>query len=268
MRWLLAFCVLALAAVAAAHPGDEFEVLTAESGPVTFYVTPQTLVVKAQRDVLFVGEAASLASEGYAPLLNATWAIEARGPGNASLETQPYGYGFAARANFSAPGEWTFLMTANGTSAQVPIVVYPPTSVRAESSALRYDLFYAGRLAKTSVYFVDDESGALVKRDASVLARVERWENGSKMTEEIVPLKAGRSLGDFSFEHAFAEEGAYRVRFASLEHGVDFEDLPPFKVNVLAARLADPVDAARETTGWGLAALVGIFAVAALSWRR
>lgn len=231
--------LLALLPAVLAHPGDEYEALSAEKDGVTVYVTPQTLVVKAQRDVILLGEGYSATQQRYAPIMNATWALDATGPGEASFTTQPYGYGFGARANFSARGSWTLRVTVNGTTVDLPLDVYPPTGVRAEASTLRYNLHYVNHPVKASVYFVDDATEGLVKKDATVTARVERWVNETRPDEEVVPLKPGSSTGEFTFEHTFKEEGTYRVRLASPEHGIGYAGLPPFKVNVLPARLAE-----------------------------
>lgn len=266
---LLALAVLLLPLpVVGAHPGDEFDTISAESGGFTFYLTPQTLVVKAQRDVVFTGEAAQLRDQRYAPVLNATWALAATGPGGAPVEIQPYGQGFAARVNFSAPGGWTLRVSANGTSAELPLKVYPPTSVRAESTTLRYDLFYVGRDTKAALYFLDDSTGSLVRDEGEVLARVERWENETKQTEETVALEDGRSAGEYSFAYAFPQEGSYLVRLASAQHGIGFDDLPPFKVNVLPARLAEDEAGSRDAPAWGVLMSLGCVAVVALILRR
>lgn len=240
---------LFFAGLAMAHPGDQFEALSAEKDNVTFYVTPQTLVVKAQREAILLGEASTIRNERYVPMANATWGVAARGPGEAKIEHQPYGYGFGARANFSAPGAWTIVVSANGTSVELPLQVYPPTSVRVEASALRSSNFYAGRAAKSSLYFVEDATGSLVREDATVTARVEKWENETKLGETEVTLAKGRSTGEFSFDHTFAEPGRYLVRVASAEHGIGYSDLPAFKLSVVEARSADPAEAPRETPG-------------------
>lgn len=253
---------------AGAHPGDEFETLSSEAGNVTFYVTPQTLVVKAQRDVVFLGEATELRDQRYSPVLNATWAMAAVGPVGAPVELQPYGQGFAARVNFSAPGEWTLRVSANGTSAELPLRVYPPTGVRAESTSLRYNLFYVGRETEAGLYFLDDLTGSLLRDEGEVLARVERWENETKQTEETVALARGRSTGEYSLDYAFQEEGLYLVRIASAQHAIGFDDLPPFKVNVLPARLAEDDVGTRATPGGGALALLVSPALVALALRR
>ena len=268
MRLLAPLALFLLLPLVGAHPGDEFETLSAESGNVTFSVTPQTLVVKAQRDVVFVGEAVELRDQRYGPVLHATWDLAASGPGGAPVEIQPYGQGFAARVNFSAPGEWKLRVSANGTSAELPLEVYPPTSVRAESTSLRYNLFYASREAKAGLYFIDDSTGSLVRDDGEVLARVERWENETKQTEETVALARGRSAGEYSLDYAFPEEGPYLVRIASAQHGIGFDDLPPFKVNVLPARLAEDDVGTRATPGGGALVLLVSSALAAWALRR
>lgn len=245
MRPLACIALLLALPVAFAHPGDEFETLYAERDGVAIYVSPQTLVVKAQRDVDFTGEA-YVVNGTYTPLTNATFTFDAVGPGEASTQLLPFAGGFAARANFSRPGAWRLLVSANGSSVELPLEVYPASSVRAESNALRYNLFYAEKPVKASLYFVEDATGSLVKKEATVSARVERWENETRISEEIVTLKPGRSTGDLSFEHTFAREGTYRVRVASVEHGIGYDDLPPFKLNVLAARYAEE-DVPRET---------------------
>ena len=267
MRLLAFLLLLALLPHALAHPGDEFEVISAEEDGVTMFVQPQTLVVKAKRDVVLTGEAYATAPGEYAPMRNATYLVNATGPGEARVATQPWASGFAAQVNFSAPGAWRLLVTANGNRVEVPIEVYPDTPVRAESNALRYDLHYAQRPVKASLYFVEDATGALSKMDAMVTARVERWENETKVDEKIVPLQRGKTAGEFSFEHTFAAEGSHLVRVASEEHGIGYDDLPPFKVNVLAARLAED-EPVRETPGAPLALLPGLLASTALLRRR
>lgn len=267
MRRLALLLLPALLSTAWAHPGDEYEVLSAERDGITIYVQPQTLVVKANRDVVFVGDAYATGQGASGPMQNATYAIGAEGPGEALVETQPRASGMAAMLNFSAPGAWRLLLTVNGTTVEVPLDVYPDTAVRAESNALRYDFQYAGRPAEANLHFVEDATGGLSKLDATVTARVELWENGTKLDEEIVPLQRGKSVGEFSFRHTFRAEGSYLVRVASGAHGVGYEDLPPFKVRVLPARLAEdpPV---RATAGAPLALLLGLLALAALSRRR
>lgn len=52
------------------------------------------------------------------------------------------------------------------------------------------------------------------------------------------------------------------------QHGIGFEDLPPFKLNVLPARLADDEAGSREAPDWGLLASLGYVAVVALALRR
>lgn len=260
-------CIVLLLAlpVAFAHPGDEFETIYAERDGVAIYMSPQTLVVKAQRDVDFTGEA-YVVNGTYTPMTNATFTFDAVGPGEASAKLLPFASGFAARVNFSNPGAWRLLVSANDSSVELPIEVYPASSLRAESSALRYDLFYAEKPVTASLYFVDDANGSLVKKEATVTARIERWENETKLGEEIVTVKPGRSTGDLSFEHTFEREGTYRVRVASVDHGIGYDDLPPFKVNVLAARFG--LDEPRETSASPLLVLLAACASVALLRKR
>lgn len=268
VRLLALALVPLLLPLAGAHPGDEFETLSTQSGDLAFYLTPQTPVVKAQREVVFIGEAAELRDQRYAPVLNATWTWEAHGPGSASVEAQPDGQGSVARVNFSAPGAWTLRVAANGTSVELPLRVYPATSVRAESTSLRYDLVYAGRETKASLYFLDDTTGSLVRAEGEVLARVERWENETRLAAGTLALKPGRSAGEHSFEYAFPSEGSYRVSFASAQLQIGFDDLPPFKVNVLPARLADEEAAPRGVPGQAVLVSLGCVALVALVRRR
>jgi hypothetical protein len=96
---------------------------------------------------------------------------------------------------------------------------------------------------------VDDDTGSRVTKVATMTARIERWENETKREEEIVHLKPDGPAGEFTFEHTFVHEGTYRPRLASVEHGLGYDDLPPFKVTVLTARLADADEPARESPG-------------------
>ena len=263
MRLRAFLLLLALLPNASAHPGDEFEVISAEGDGVTVFVEPQTLVVKAERDVGFTGEAYATAPGEYAPMRNATYLVNATGPGEARVGAQAWASGFVAQVNFSVPGSWSLLVTVNGTTIEVPIEVYSDTSVRAEANALRYDLHYAQRPVQAGLYFVEDSTGAPSKMDATAVARVERWEDETKVDEEIVPLRRGKSNGEFSFEHTFAAEGSYLVRVASEEHGIGYDDLPPFKVSVLAARLAED-EPVRETPAAPVGLLLGLLALTAL----
>lgn len=224
--------------------------------------------MKAGRDVLFVGEAYDARAGASGPMRNATFAMDAAGPGEAQMSPASVATGFAARVNFSAPGAWRLLVSANGTPFEFPLDVYPATDVHADSASLRYDLHYAGRQAKASLFFVEDATGALVKRDATVTARVERWENGSKLAEEIVALKPGGSKGDHLFEHTFTAEGTYRVRVASPQLGIGYGDLPPFEVGVLAAEAAAEEEPSRQTAAAWVVSLLAAALVASLARRR
>ena len=266
MRFPAFLLLFALLPSALAHPGDEFEVLSGQKGGATVFLQPQTLVVKANRGVVLTGEAYATAGGAYEPMRNVTYAIDASGPGEARVVMQPWASGFAAEVNFSAPGAWRLLVKANGTSVEVPIAVYPDTPVHVESNALRYDLQYAQRPVKASLYLVEDATGALSKAEAEVTARVERWENETQIDAEVVPLRRGKSAGEFSFDHSFATEGMYLVRVASEEHGIGYEDLPALKVNVLAARLAED-EPVRETPAAPPALLFALLPLTALLCR-
>lgn len=265
MRIAVVALLLALVSTAVAHPGDEFEMLSAQKGNITVYVTPQTLVVKAARDVVFLGEALAL-NGSYKAMRNVSWTVDAQGPGEGLVEAQPYGTGFAARVNFSVPGAWTLLVDANGTTVQIPLTVYRATSVHAESTSLRYERVYVDKPVKAGVYFMDDATGSLVRREATMSARIERWENGTKLDEKVVSLNPSGSTGEFTLEHTFAAEGEYLVRVESPENGIAYDDLPPFKVNVLAARFAE--EPPRETPMGAALAVLAVGALALVARRR
>lgn len=250
LRVALLVAILALPA-ALAHPGDEYDWLEGVSGDVGVFVSPQTLVVKAGREVAFLGEAFQNATR--LPLREATYDVFARGPdGEVQARVAPLGNGFNASLAFPSRGAWELVVVANGTEVPVSITVYPPSGVHVESSALRYGFFYAGRESRADLALVQDADGAHAAASAAI-ARIERLDNESVLDARDVMLVPGASPGELALVHTFERAGTHRVWLSSAAHGVAVGDLPPFRVRVLAPQAEEPP--ARETPLGGLAAL-------------
>lgn len=262
MRAPLALLLLLhVLAPGAAHPGDEYDVFTAQEGDALAYVSPQAPVVKAGRDVALLVELVN-ASTGTR---DGNLTLRAEGPGSgfeARVETLPGGR--AARATFPSPGAWNLSLRGETMGATVRLDVYPESAYHLDSTGARYGLHYASGESRIPFAFVRDDSGALAAEASDAHARIEQVDaNGTVLGSQEKALDV--EAGAFVLAHEFGEAGTYLVRVRSESIGIGYDDLPPAKVQMRPGR--DP-DAPQETPGpaliLGLAALV----LVALAKRR
>lgn len=259
---LLVLALLLATPPTLAHAGDLTGVFGVEAEGLGVFLQADTLVVKAQREIVFNGTVASNASGEIERVENASVAIEASGPGQATFHVTPREGGFQARVTFPAPGEWHALATVDGKLRRIPIHVYPATTVWMEASNLRTNYHYVDRAVSANLFFLDDATGMVVEAKEPATGRLSRLVNDSPVDTQQVTLAPG-PMGSVVFAHTFQEEGNYVLSVASAPHAIGFDSLPeiPFLIR-------PPLGGAASTPGLAVVALLALVAALALARKK
>lgn len=228
---LVLLALLLATPLASAHVGDFTGIFVAEADGLAVRLQTDSLVVKAQREILFNGTVLTNASGRREIVRDATVTIEATGPGEARPIVASTDDGFQVRVRFPAPGEWMLLARVGDELRRVAIHVYPASTVWMESSNLRSNYHYANMPVRENLYFLDDATNVVVPAQHAASGRLSRLVNDTPADAQDVVLQPG-PMGAVVFEHDFASEGWYLLAVASEQHGVGFASLPEIKFHV------------------------------------
>lgn len=261
---LLALSLLLVAPPAAAHASDLTGVFGVEADGLGVFLQADTLVLKAQREVVFNGTVLSNASGPYEPVHEPAVEIELTGPGTTSMLLAPRQGGFQATVTFPAPGEWDALVHVEDKLRRIPLHVYPLTNVWLESSNLRSDYHYVEMPVNANLYFLDDATGIVADARQPAEGRLSRIVDGAHVGTSDVVLPPG-PMGSVVFAHTFAEKGDYVLEVSSAQHGIPYGGLPEIAFRVQDRFAGAPL---AKTPGLELFALLGVAAVLALVRRK
>lgn len=250
-----------------AHPGDEYDSLTAEEGDLLAYVTFETLVVKAGREVLL--HVGLHDNRTYAPLTGLAVSYEAVGPtGRIGGDLDAREDAYAGRLAFPGPGDWTFTLHSDRSSSSpaVRLVVYPATDHHVESTDARYGSFYTDPESRIVFRFVEDRTGEPSPRSGPAWARIERLdEAGATLATTERSLERNEGGAD-TLVYAFGDAGTYRLWLRDPDLGLAYGDLPPYTLRVQPGR--DPEAPSDEVPLPAALAFLALAAVALAGRRR
>lgn len=217
--------------------GQEYVSLQANDNDITFILTPERLVPKADQPLPL--ELQIYRTTSGNAVTNATPALSFIHEGLPPIESlMTLDETGTWRANVTLPdsGNWTTRIELIDPVARATftVVAYPDQPYRVDSPDARYNLVYIQSPARITFEFVDDETSLPIDAPPDALVTIEHWADGAtRMIESRdVPLRPAEARGLVELETRFDTGGLHRLRVHSASLGITPDTLPPHEIRV------------------------------------